>query len=418
MKYILLVGDGMADYPLLELKGKTPLQVAKTQNLDYLAKNGVVGLIKTIPDGMPAGSDVANLSVLGYDPRKYYTGRAPLEAASRGIELKEDELAFRCNLVTIKEEILQDYSAGHILTQEARELIEFLDKKLGSTQIKFYPGVSYRHLMVLKVRCQKTEGKEQTKNPYCPLTCTPPHDITGKPYHTSLPQGEGAEMIRELMFASSRFLENHEVNQKRKKENKNPANMIWLWGQGKPPQMPTLNQRFSLKGAVIAAVDLVKGTGKYAGLEVIDVPGTTGYLDTNFVGKAEYALRLLKHKDFVFVHVEAPDEAGHNGDLEAKIRAIEDFDAKTVGTIIKGLSCLTDKFRILALTDHPTPISLKTHTNDMVPFILFGDNISSDKITAYDEVSSKNTLLNFEEGYTLMDYFIKGEISHSSSKNN
>lgn len=406
MKYILLVGDGMADYPISELKGKTPLQVANTPHLDYLAKNGVVGIIKTIPDGMLPGSDVANLSVLGYDPRKYFTGRAPLEAASRGIELKEDEIAFRCNLITIKQDILQDYSAGHISTQEAKELIDFLDKHFRSAQVKFYPGVSYRHLMILK--SQKSEERGQIKDEYSSLTCTPPHDITGKPYHSYLPQGNGAEVIRELMFASPGFLEDHKVNQKRKKENKNPANMIWLWGQGKPPKMPTLNQRFGLRGTVIAAVDLVKGTGKYAGLEVIDVPGATGYLDTNFVGKAEYALRSLKNNDFVFVHVEAPDEAGHNGDVQAKIRAIEDFDSKTVGTIIKGLSSLTDKFRILALTDHPTPISLKTHTHDRVPFILFGDNISPDEITCYDELSSKNTLLHFEEGYTLMDYFIKG----------
>lgn len=387
MKYILLVGDGMADYKIDELGGKTPLQVANTPNLDYLAKNGVVGMIKTIPDGMPAGSDVANLSVLGYDPQKYYTGRAPLEAASMGIELTENQLAFRCNLVTIKGEILEDYSAGHISTQEAKELIEFLDKKLGSENIKFYPGVSYRHLMVL------TQNSK--------LTCIPPHDITGKPYASYLPSGPGAEIIRKLMFASQGFLKDHPVNKKRKK----PANMIWLWGHGKPPKMPTFEQRFGLKGAVICAVDLVKGCGKYAGLEIINVPGATGYLDTNFVGKAEYALKTLKNKDFVFVHVEAPDEAGHNGDLQAKIKAIENFDTKTIATIIKNLP---NKVRILALTDHPTPISLKTHTPDSVPFILFGDGIIPDEISTYNETAAKNTLLNFEKGYTLMDYFIKG----------
>lgn len=400
MKYILLVGDGMADYPIDELDGKTPLQVANTQNLDYLAKNGVVGMIKTIPEGMPPGSDVAILSVLGYDAKKYYRGRAPLEAASMGIELNEDEIAFRCNLVTIKGEILQDYSAGHISTQEAKELIEFLDKKLGSDKVKFYPGVSYRHLMILK------NSQSEIRNSQ--LICIPPHDITGKPYDSYLPEGADAGIIRELMFASQGFLGDHAVNIKRMSENKNPANMIWLWGQGKPLKIPTFEQRFGFRGAVIAAVDLVKGTGKYTGLEVINVPGATGYLDTNFVGKAEYALEALKNKDFVFVHVEAPDEAGHNGDLAAKIKAIEDFDSKTVGTIIKGLAKITDKVRILALCDHPTPISLKTHTADAVPFIIFGHKIIPDEISAYNELAAKNTLLNFEQGYTLMDYFIRG----------
>lgn len=240
MKYIILVGDGMADYPIDELDGKTPLQVANTQNLDYLAKNGVVGMIKTIPEGMLPGSDVAILSVLGYDAKKYYSGRAPLEAASMGIELNEDEIAFRCNLVTIKREILQDYSADHISTQEAKELIEFLDKKLGSDKVKFYPGVSYRHLMILK------NSKFEIRNPQ--LICIPPHDITGKPYESYLPEGADAGVIRELMFASQGFLENHAVNIKRMSENKNPANMIWLWGQGKPPKITTFEQRFGFRG--------------------------------------------------------------------------------------------------------------------------------------------------------------------------
>ncbi|MEW6606587.1 MAG: cofactor-independent phosphoglycerate mutase [bacterium] len=401
MKYILLVGDGMADYPIPELGEKTPLEVANIPNLNYLAQNGVVGEIKTVPDGMPPGSDVAILSVLGYNPEKYYPGRAPIEAASMGIELKEDEIAFRCNLVTIEDEILKDYSAGHISTSEAKQIIEFLNEKLGSEQVKFYPGVSYRHLMVLK---EDARWKMQNVR----LTCTPPHDITGKPYDSYLPTGEGAEVIRELMFASQGFLENHPVNQNRLKENKNPANMVWLWGQGKPSKMPTLEQKFGLRGAVIAAVDLVRGLGKYAGLEIIDVPGATGYLDTNFIGKAEYALAALKNKDFVFVHVEAPDEAGHNGDLQAKIKAIEDFDSKVVGTIINGLPGIKDEVRICALCDHPTPISLKTHSADNVPFILYGHKIEPDEILEYNEHSAKNTLINFQEGHTLINYFIMG----------
>ncbi|MFH1562324.1 MAG: cofactor-independent phosphoglycerate mutase [Nitrospirota bacterium] len=407
MKYILLVGDGMADYLINELDGKTPLQVANTPNLDYLAKNGVVGMIKTIPEGMTPGSDVANLSVLGYDPGKYYTGRAPLEAASMEVKLSEDEIAFRCNLVTVEGKILTDYSAGHISTREAKELIEFLDKKLGGPKIKFYPGVSYRHLMVIKDQ-QLITASCLLPPASCLLTCIPPHDITGKPYESYLPTGPGSEIIRELMFASQEFLENHKINQKRRIENKNSASMIWLWGQGKPPKIPTFEQKFGLSGAVISAVDLIKGMGKYAGLEIINVPGATGYLDTNFVGKAEYALTALENKDFVFVHVEAPDEAGHNGDLQAKIKAIEDFDSMTVGTIVKALPNFEGKVRILALTDHPTPVSLKTHTCDEVPFLLFGYNITPDNITSYNELSPQNSLLHFEKGYTLMDYFIRG----------
>jgi len=406
MKYILLVGDGMADYPIEKLGGKTPLQVAHTPNLDYLAKNGIVGMIRTIPKGMSPGSDVANLSVLGYDPEKYYSGRAPLEAASMGIKLKEDEIAFRCNLVTIEGKILTDYSAGHISTIEAKKLIKFLDKTLGSDEVQFYPGVSYRHLMVIKDYALRTTSCLLPSTSY-PLLCTPPHDITGKPYEPYLPTGSGAQIIKELMSASQELLQTHDVNQHRKKENKKPANMIWLWGQGKPPKMPTFSQRFGLSGAVISAVDLVKGIGKYAGLEVINVPGATGYLDTNFVGKAEYALEALKNKDLVFVHVEAPDEAGHNGDLQAKIKAIEDFDSKTVGTIIKGLPKLKDKVIILALCDHPTPISLKTHTSDKVPFIMFGYNITPDHATSYNELTGKDSLLHFEKGYTLIEYFIR-----------
>ncbi|MDI6736652.1 MAG: cofactor-independent phosphoglycerate mutase [bacterium] len=407
MKYILLVGDGMADYPIEKLDGKTPLQAAYTPNLDYLAENGMVGMIKTIPKGMSPGSDVANLSVLGYDPEKYYSGRAPLEAVSMGVKLKEDEIAFRCNLVTIEGKILTDYSAGHISSSEAKKLIKFLDKTLGSDQINFYPGVSYRHLIVIKDCALKTTSCLLPSTFY-PLVCTPPHDITGKPYEPYLPTGSGAQIIRELMFASQEFLQNHNVNQNRKKENKNQASMIWLWGQGKPPKISTFGQRFGLTGAVISAVDLIKGIGKCAGLEIINVPGATGYLDTNFVGKSEYALTALKDKDFIFIHVEAPDEAGHNGDLQAKIKAIEDFDSMTVGTIVKALPKFEGKVRILALTDHPTPISSKTHTADEVPFILFGYNITPDKITSYNELSPKNSLLHFEKGHTLMDYFIRG----------
>ncbi|HBA27684.1 MAG TPA: cofactor-independent phosphoglycerate mutase, partial [Nitrospinae bacterium] len=328
MKYIILLGDGMPDYPIDELGGKTPLEYAKTPNMDFIAKNGTVGCVKTIPDGFPPGSDVSNLSILGYDPAKYYTGRAPLEAASIGVKLSPTDIAFRCNLVTLKptdsELIMDDFSAGHISTEEAKELISAIDKKLGTEEIKFYPGVSYRHLMVWK-------------NGSSDLKLTPPHDISSKNIKSYIPQGDRANILTELMNSSQMVLSNHKINKDRKNNGKNPANSIWLWGHGKAPTMPTLKERFNLTGSIIAAVDLMKGIGIYAGLTPIDVPGATGYIDTNYEGKADYALNELKEKDFVYLHVEAPDEAAHSGSLKNKIKAIEDFDKRVVGRILEGI---------------------------------------------------------------------------------
>ncbi|MBU1753703.1 cofactor-independent phosphoglycerate mutase [bacterium] len=392
MKYILIVGDGMADYPLDELDGKTPLQAANTPNMDKLAREGIVGTAKTIPDGMLPGSDVANLAVMGYDPQRYYSGRAPLEAASMGIRLEPDETAFRCNLVTVENGIMQDYSGGHISTTEAKGLIEAVDANLGNEEIRFHPGVSYRHLMVLK-------------NDILP-TCTPPHDITDKAIEPFLPQGSGAGMLRELMFASCQVLEAHEINHQRVKQGKKPANMIWLWGYGKPIEMPTFQQRFGLSGGVISAVDLVRGIGRCAGLRSIDVPGITGYYDTNYIGKAEYALDVLKNDDFVFIHIEAPDEASHNGDLKAKIKAIEDIDEKVLGTILKHIP---DNTRILLLPDHETPISTKTHASGPVPFVMWGDGIKPDDSLSYDENSAQRSQLRFEAGWKILEYFIQGQ---------
>ncbi len=392
----------MADRPHAELGGKTCLQAAKTPNLDQLATRGQTGMVHTIPEGFPPGSDVANLTVMGYDPRKYYTGRSPLEAASIGVELGPEDVAFRCNLVTLRitgsaarRAIMEDFSAGHITTEEARLLIEEIDAKLGSDRIRFYPGVSYRHLMVWK-------GGHDA------LECTPPHDIQDKDIQDYLPRGEGDETINELMESSLEVLTNHPVNKKRIENGKRPANSIWLWGQGKRPNMPTFREKYGIEGAMISAVDLTKGIGLYAGFEVINVPGATGWLDTNYVGKAEHALWALKTKDIVYVHVEAPDEAGHSGELKNKVKAIEDFDEFVVGNIIHGMKQF-DEYRIMALPDHPTPIELRTHSNDPVPFAIYDNRHErTGGPVNYDELlGERKDALVFKEGYRLMDYFLK-----------
>jgi 2,3-bisphosphoglycerate-independent phosphoglycerate mutase len=407
MKYIILLGDGMADRPRADLGGRTCLQAAKTPNLDQLASAGQVGMVSTVPDGYAPGSDVANLSVLGYDPRKYYTGRSPLEAASIGVSLGPDDVAFRCNLVTLRVAgsgsaagrrrtfLMEDFSAGHISTNEARTLIEEVGGKLGSEHIRFYPGVSYRHLMVWK------GGKDR-------IDCTPPHDIQDKDIQDYLPRGEGDDIINELMGASFDILTNHPVNKGRLEAGKRAANSIWLWGQGKRPSMPTFREKYGLEGAVISAVDLTKGLGVYAGFEVITVPGATGWIDTNYVGKAEHALFALKSKDIVYLHVEAPDEAGHTGDVKNKIKAIEDFDEFIVGNVVYGMKQF-DEYRILALPDHPTPLEIRTHSAEPVPFVLY-DSRSERKggpVTYDERIADRKDALVFKEGYKLMDYFLK-----------
>jgi 2,3-bisphosphoglycerate-independent phosphoglycerate mutase len=406
MKYIILLGDGMADRPRQDLGGKTCLQAARTPNLDHLATLGQVGMVHTVPEGYAPGSDVANLSVLGYDPRTYYTGRSPLEAASIGVALGPSDVAFRCNLVTLKvtggaasggrrKALMEDFSAGHISTQEARTLIEEVDSKLGSEHIRFYPGVSYRHLMVWK------GGKDR-------MECTPPHDIQDKDIQDYLPRGEGDDIINELMAESFDLLLNHPVNRARLESGKRAANSIWLWGQGKRPSMPTFREKYGMEGAVISAVDLTKGLGVYAGFEVINVPGATGWLDTNYVGKAEHALFALKSKDIVYLHVEAPDEAGHTGDLKNKIRAIEDFDEFVVGNVMHGMKQF-DEYRILALPDHPTPLEIRTHSAEPVPFVLY-DNRNERKggpVTYDERIKDRSDALVFKEGHKLMDYFLK-----------
>src|SRR5918995_2721928 len=361
MKFIILQGDGMADYPLDVLGGKTPLEAARTPNMDWLAARGVFGIAHVIPKGFPPGSDVGNMSIMGYDPALYHTGRSPLEAASVGVALGTNDIAFRCNRVTLAgsgtEATMEDFTAGHISTEEAVEIVRDLDRALGADGVEFFPGVSYRHLMVWR------NGKEK-------MATTPPHDITDQKTAAYLPIGDGAERLVKLMQASEPVLADHPINKKRRAEGHRPANTIWLWGQGRAPKLPPLTARFGIKGGVISAVDIIHGLGVYAGLERIDVPGITGFLDTNYRGKGEYGVRSLEKNDFVFIHVEATDEAGHMGDVEKKIQALEDFDEKVVGTVLKGMAHRKD-WRVLLMPDHPTAIALKTHVSDPVPFVLY-----------------------------------------------
>ena len=401
MKYAVIIGDGMADRPLGELEGKTPLQASYTPNMDTLAQKGTVGMVRTIPAGMPPGSDIANLSILGYDPFIYYSGRAPLEAASMKIELEDNDIAYRCNLVTLTgtgagvNRVMADYSAGHVSTEEARELISALEQELGGSNISFYPGVSYRHLMLWR------DGEFEAD-------CTPPHDIINRETAGHLPSGKGDDFLIDLMQRSLSVLDKHPVNKKRISEGKAPANSIWLWGQGKKPEIPTFREKYGLSGALVSAVDLTKGLGAYAGFEVLDVPGATGYLDTNYKGKAEYSLKALERHDLVYIHVEAPDEAGHSGNFRDKIKAIEDFDSLVVGRVMEGLKAF-DEHRILLMPDHQTPVEIRTHTDDPVPFTVYDS--SKERCTEnmlYDEqISEREGITVVDEGHTLMDHFIK-----------
>ena len=396
MKYVVLVGDGMADYPIKELGERTVLEAAQTPNMDFIARCGRLGRVRTIPEKMTPASDVANISILGYDPHKYYTGRGPLEAANLGIELEDDDVAFRCNLVTVSGDKMVDYSSGHINSHEAEMIIKFIDEKLGTNRIRFYSGISYRHLMLVK------RGAEEHLDR---LDCKPPHDISGQSITKNFPKGDNADILIKLMQESRNILESHEINIVRVDLKENPANMIWLWGQGKKPAFLEFNKKYGLSGSVISAVDLIKGLGKILGMDVINVPGATGYYDTDYLGKAKAAIRSLEEKDFVFVHVEAPDEAGHNGDLREKLNAVERFDNLVVGTILQAFK-RKKNFRILVLPDHATPVSVKTHTAEPVPFGIFGKDIVGRGFAKYCEKEAEKSDLYFEKGHELMEYFI------------
>jgi 2,3-bisphosphoglycerate-independent phosphoglycerate mutase len=390
MKYVILVGDGMGDYPVPELEGKTPLEAAATPHLDELARRGELGLARTIPPGKEPGSDIANLAIMGYDPNRYHTGRAPLEAAALGVALGPGEVAFRCNLVTLRHAdsqlVMEDYSAGHISSDEAKDLIVALEAALGRDGRHFYPGVSYRHLLVWS-------AVDPAWRTY------PPHDWTGQEVGHLM--GADAKPLWDLIRDSWPVLQNQAVNRSRIAAGKQPATSIWLWGQGHSPHMPTLGERFGLTGAVISAVDLIRGIGKYAGLATILVPGATGFLDTNYAGKVAAALEALKEMDLAFVHVEAPDEAGHSGELSLKLQAIEDFDAKVVGPMMTGLKNLGD-FRLLVLCDHLTPLALRTHTSEPVPYILYDSRTPGDRVRPYTEAAARATGVVLEQGASLL----------------
>ena len=405
-KYLILVGDGMADEAQRELDGKTPLEEAQTPHMDLLASRGILGLAETIGPHQEPGSDVANMAILGYDPDRFHTGRAPLEAASMGVKLLPGEVAFRCNLVTVEvnpegELILADYSAGHISSENGRVLIEALQKNLGNEWFQFYPGVSYRHLLVWR------GGRSD-------LTITPPHDVTGQPVGEYWQVYHEVAELKSLVESAREVLEKQEVNRQLLAQGRRAANAIWLWGQGLAPVMPSLTERFSIQGAVISAVDLLKGLGICAGLEALSVPGATGYLDTNYKGKVLAALNALEDKDFVYLHVEAPDEASHEGNLDLKIEAIEAFDANVVGPIVE--ECTNwPQLRIMVITDHLTPIRTRTHARGLVPFATCdfpaGPGISG---RGFSEGSAAETGLVVKPGHMLMARFIKGDFSQGA----
>lgn len=384
MKYIILIGDGMADRPLTELGNKTVLETAHTLNIDSLLRQGKTGLVQNVPAGMAPGSDIACMSIFGYDPKKIFPGRGPLEAAAQGIKLGPDDVAFRCNLVTIENNKMQDFTAHHIKTEEAKKLINKINQKLGNKNIKFYPGVSYRHLAVIK------KGPIKAK-------CVPPHDITGKEITKYLPSGADNKILNDLMQASVEIL----------KKEKTAATQIWLWGQGKAPKIETITQKYKLKGAVITAVDLLRGIARYAGMEVIKVKGATGFIDTNYAGKVKAGLKALEKNDLLIIHVEAPDECGHMGDSKLKIKAIEDFDNQIVGALIRQVRSKYKAFRVLVLPDHPTPIEIKTHSDEPVPFVYY-DSLKeySSGFFKYSEKTARKSRLIVKHGNKMLEKLI------------
>jgi 2,3-bisphosphoglycerate-independent phosphoglycerate mutase len=395
MKYIIIHGDGMADWPCDELGGKTPLEAAHKPNMDLLATRGELGLVATIPAGMPSGSDVGTMTMLGYDPARYHTGRAPIEAASQGIEMAPDDVVFRMNLVSLKPGaegalVMDDFTAGHITTEEAAAIVADLSAQLSDDGIEFHHGVSYRHLMVW-------HGGPAAAH------LTPPHDITGKPAGPHLPQGEGAERLRIIMDRAAAILREHPVNRARIAAGKPAATSVWFWGQGRRPAVPTLKERFGVEGSVISAVDLVNGLGRLAGLERITVPGATGFLDTDYAAKARYGLKSLERHDFLLLHIEAPDEAGHMGRADLKREAIERIDELIIGPLLRDLPALGD-FRLLLMPDHATPCKLKTHSNEPVPFAMLGASSGKGAVARrYTEAEAARTGVAVTDGYRLIE---------------
>ena len=403
MKYIVILGDGMADYPIEKFGGKTILGAADKPTIDYMAQHGEMGMVKTVQPGFKPGSDVANLSVMGYDTNECYSGRSPLEASSIGVVMHENDVSFRCNLVTLSDEenyadkTMLDYSAGEISTEEARQLMEALAKELDTDEIKFYPGISYRHLIMW------TNGSTNVE-------LTPPHDISDKKITDHLPKGDGAEKFLEMMKKSEKILRGHPVNKARVAAGKNPATSIWPWGEGTKPQIGSFYEKYHLKGSVISAVDLIKGIAKCAGMNSIDVEGATGNCETNWDGKAQAALQaILDGSDFVYVHMEAPDEMGHQGLPDKKKFAVETIDKKVVAFLKKELEERGIDYRMLIMPDHPTPVSIKTHVSDPVPYVIYDStkDCSDNADLRYTEEDAKKTGIYIEKGYTLMDRFLQ-----------
>ena len=400
MKYVVILGDGMADRPIERLGNKTPLQVAKKPNIDALAMQGEVALADTIPKGMAPGSDTANLSVMGYNPEIYYTGRSPLEAVSMGINMEVDDICFRCNLVTLSEKesyedkVMLDHSASEITTEEAGELIAAIDQAFSDAILKFYPGISYRHALI---------WKKGSLN----VTLEPPHNILESRIKDYLPKGDFSDLILEMQKRSYEILNDHPINLDRANRNLNKANSIWIWGEGTKPSLTSFQEKYGKKGAMVSAVDLLKGIAIASDMTSIDVEGADGSLHTNYEGKVRASLEALKAgHDFVYLHIEAPDECGHRGELENKILAIEFIDEKVVKPLVKGLTELEEPYRILIMPDHPTPVEIRTHTTDPVPYVLYDSRRVLEDHLTYDEVMAEKNGVRFKKGHELMGYFL------------
>ncbi len=401
MKYVVFLCDGMADYPVESLGGKTPLAVAKNPNMNELCKHGELGLVKTVAEHLSPGSDVANLSVMGYDPDIYYTGRSPLEALSIGVELCDSDVTFRANVVTLSDEenyedkTMVDYSSGEITTAEAHQLINYLKENMSFSDIELYGGTSYRHLVVWN-------GGSTN------VTLTPPHDISDRKVTEYLPKGEGADTLLEMMKKSHELLKNHPINKERISRGLNPANSLWIWGEGTKPMLSTFKEKYNLSGTMISAVDLLKGIGAGAKMDVLEVEGATGNIDTNFDGKAEATIEALKNgTDFVYIHMEAPDECGHHGDTDGKIRSIELIDEKVIKPVLNYLKSTGEDYRILITPDHPTPIALKTHVRDAIPFVIYDSRRDTELNLDYTEENAKSTGLYIDPGYKLIEKFLE-----------
>lgn len=398
MKYAIIIPDGCADEPQTSLGGRTPLQAANVPHMNALAAAGVVGRANHVPASLPPGSDVANLSLLGYNPLEHFTGRAPLEAAAQGIPLGKDDWAIRCNLVTIENQTMRDFTAGHISTEEARDLLATAQEKLGGERLQFIPGVSYRNLLIYRPQGEPAPFSPDTR-------ATPPHDLTDKSVLDDYPRGPGGDLLNQLMSDSVPLFADHPVNVARRKAGKLPATNVWLWGQGKAPALEPFEKIYGRRGAMITAVDLLRGLAALIGWKRIEVPGATGYLDTDYAAKGRYAIDALKNTDIICVHVEATDEASHEGNGDAKIKALEEIDRHIVGPLHAALQAQGD-YRILVTPDHPTPLRTKTHSHGFVPFVIAGSGIAADNAMTYDEPAAAASSLSFNDGWKLMRHFL------------